>query len=146
MTVRKGTYVLLIDLGSDREIRVGALGTFFFPRGTYCYVGSAMGGLDQRLRRHLSREKVLKWHADYLTSVADDVRALESYPDYVPECDLARMAGECGMEPSVEGFGCSDCRCRTHLFRADPDSIARLSEAAGLVSYNLISFPSGKPL
>ena len=146
MTVRKGTYVLLIDLGSDREIRVGALGTFFFPEGTYCYIGSAMGGLDQRLRRHLSKEKVLKWHADYLTSVADDVRALESYPDHVPECDLARMAGEYGMEPSVEGFGCSDCRCRTHLFRADPDSIARLSEAAGLVSYNLISFPSGKPL
>lgn len=27
MNVRKGTYVLVIALGSDRDIRVGALGT-----------------------------------------------------------------------------------------------------------------------
>ena len=144
--MRRGTYVLTITLGSDREIAVGALGTFLFEAGTYCYVGSAMGGLDQRLRRHLTRDKVHKWHVDYLVAEATDVRALESYPDPVPECELARMALECGMEPSAKGFGCSDCRCRTHLFRADPASIARLSAEAGLVSFNLISFPDGKPL
>lgn len=146
MTVRKGTYVLAIVLDSDRDIRVGALGTFHFPAGMYCYTGSAMAGLDQRLSRHLRRDKTLRWHVDYLTSVADDVRAVESYPDPIPECVLAKMAEECGMEPFVEGFGCSDCRCRTHLFSCDPDSVARLVEAGGLVSFNLISFPSGKPL
>lgn len=146
MTVRKGTYVLVIALGSGLETEVGALGRLSFSPGLYCYAGSAMGGLDQRLSRHMAREKVLKWHADYLTSRADSVDALVSYPDPVPECDLARMAEECGMEPSFKGFGCSDCRCRTHLFRADPESIARLAERAGLISYNLISFPSGKPL
>ena len=146
MNVRKGTYVLVIALGSDRDIRVGALGTFHFSKGTYCYTGSAMAGLDQRLSRHLRRNKTLKWHVDYLVKEADDVRALESYPDPVPECTLARMAGECGMTPSVKGFGCSDCKCQTHLFSCDPESIARLTEAAGLISYNIISFPSGKPL
>ena len=59
MNVRKGTYVLVIALGSDRDIRVGALGTFHFPKGTYCYTGSAMAGLDQRLSRHLRRDKTL---------------------------------------------------------------------------------------
>ncbi len=143
---RRGTYVLLITLDSDLVVRVGALGTLPFERGTYCYVGSAMGGLDPRLRRHLTREKVLKWHVDYLVAVASDVRAHESHPDPVPECELGRMAEACGMIPSHKGFGCSDCRCRTHLFRCDADSIARLLDEAGLISYNLISFPSGKPL
>lgn len=143
---RKGTYILVIRLGSDAEVRVGALGTFSFPAGDYCYVGSAMGGLDQRIRRHMAREKTLKWHADYLTTIADEVDAMVSYPDPVPECDLARMAVECGMVPSVEGFGCSDCHCRTHLFSCNADSVARLAGRAHLVSYNLISFPTGERL
>ena len=61
-------------------------------------------------------------------------------------CTLASMAEACGMVPFADGFGCTDCRCRTHLFRADPDSIARLIREAGLISFSLISFPSGKPL
>lgn len=146
MSVRRGTYILLVDLGADARIRVGALGEFLFGAGTYCYVGSAMGGLDQRLTRHLTRDKKERWHIDYLVSEAADVRAYESFPHPVPECTLARMAGECGMEPAAEGFGCSDCQCRTHLFRTDPESTARLVREAGLVSYNLISFPDGKPL
>lgn len=144
--IRKGTYVLVITLGSRLDARVGALGDLSFEPGLYCYVGSAMGGLDQRISRHLAREKKLKWHVDYLTTAADSVEALVSYPDPVPECALAETALRCGMEPAAEGFGCSDCRCRTHLFRAGPESIARLAEEAGLVSYNLISFPGGKPL
>ena len=146
MSVRRGTYILLVDLGADARIRVGALGEFLFGAGTYCYVGSAMGGLDQRLSRHLTRDKKERWHIDYLVSEAADVRAYESFPDHVPECRLASMAEECGMEPVAEGFGCSDCHCRTHLFRADPESTARLIREAELISYNLISFPDGKPL
>ena len=143
---RPGTYILLIALGSDTELEVGALGTLRFPAGTYCYVGSAMGGLDQRVSRHLSREKRVRWHIDRLTLAADSVEAYVSYPDYVPECTLASMAEGCGMTPFADGFGCSDCRCRTHLFGADPDSIARLIREAGLISFSLISFPIWKPL
>lgn len=143
---RKGTYILVIRLGADADIRVGALGVLHFSSGLYCYTGSAMGGLDQRLRRHMAREKAMKWHADYLTVAADSVDAMVSYPDPVPECELAALAAECGMSLSFKGFGCSDCHCSTHLFSCDADSIARLAERARLVSYNLISFPSGKPL
>ena len=143
---RPGTYILVIALGSDTVLDVGALGTLTFPSGTYCYVGSAMGGLDQRVSRHLSRTKTVRWHIDRLTMAADSVEAFVSYPDPVPECTLASMAGSCGMEPFVEGFGCSDCKCRTHLFRTTPDATARLIDEAGLISFTLISFPGGKPL
>lgn len=143
---RPGTYILIIALGSDTTLDVGALGTLSFSAGTYCYVGSAMGGLDQRVSRHLSREKKMRWHIDRLTMAADFVDVYVSYPDPIPECVLASMAEGCGMEPAEDGFGCSDCRCRTHLFRTTPESTARLISEAGLISFSLISFPSEKPL
>lgn len=132
MPVRKGTYVLFVTLDAGTEISPGALGLHFFDAGTYCYAGSAMGGLDQRLSRHLSRTKKLRWHIDYLTSVCGGCEAWESYPDPIPECTLARMAAECGGVPEMDGFGCSDCKCRTHLFRMDSRSIGKLLSRANL--------------
>ncbi len=132
---RKGTYVIVFTLDAGTEVRVGALGTFFFEPGMYCYVGSAMGGLDQRVQRHLRRDKVLRWHIDYLTTIASCSRAYVSYPDPIPECRLGTMASDAGMEPTVRGFGCSDCDCHTHLFRADGSSVRRLVDTAGLVRY-----------
>ena len=133
--MRKGTYVLVITLGTDMDIRVGALGTLHFSRGRYLYVGSAMGGLDQRVSRHIRRDKSIRWHIDNLTTVADSVGAYESYPDPVPECTLASMASSHGMEPAVKGFGCSDCCCPTHLFRIVPGSLEALVSDAGLVPF-----------
>jgi Uri superfamily endonuclease len=130
--IRKGTYVLRICLGTDTEIQVGALGTLFFEKGIYCYVGSAMGGLDQRLRRHLSKDKRMKWHIDYLTMAVDSVSAFESYPQFIPECDLAHMCLDVGMTGMHKGFGCSDCRCLTHLFKATDEELANLIKAARL--------------
>ena len=139
--IRRGTYVLSITLGSDLDIEVGALGTFHFSKGLYCYVGSARGGIDQRVSRHIRREKTVKWHVDHLTIRADSVEAWISYPDSIPECELASMAVECGMVPSVRGFGCSDCRCDTHLFSADRDSLSSLVARAGLEPFVDARFP-----
>lgn len=130
--VRKGTYVLFITLEHSSNIIVGAKGPHLFQTGMYCYVGSAMAGLDQRLRRHLEHEKKLKWHIDYLTASYDSCEAWESYPDFVPECRLAEMAEACGGIPEMDGFGCSDCGCRTHLFRVSPEVRDRLIAEAGL--------------
>ena len=129
---RMGTYVLVITLGSDLTTKVGTLGTLSFPAGVYLYTGSALGGLDQRVSRHIRHEKTVKWHIDRLTVAADSVIAYESYPDYVPECELASMAGDCGMVPFVDGFGCSDCSCRTHLFRVTDGSLDLLISRARL--------------
>jgi Uri superfamily endonuclease len=135
--IRPGTYILLIKLDRDRDIIVGALGKVSFQKGTYCYVGSAMSGLDQRIGRHLSKEKRMRWHIDYLTSVADGVEAYESYPDPIPECSLARIAEESGGTPVVNGFGCSDCHCATHLFRLDGQSEKCIRSSKGLVVHNI---------
>lgn len=121
MTVRKGTYVLFVIFERDTDINVGAKGPHLFKAGTYCYVGSAMAGLDQRLGRHLAHDKCLKWHIDHLTVRCDRSEAWESYPDFIPECDLGHLVEECGGIPEMQGFGCSDCGCRTHLFRVTPD-------------------------
>lgn len=130
--VRKGTYVLFVTLGRETPVNVGALGPHTFSPGLYCYVGSAMAGLDQRLRRHLAHDKKLKWHIDYLTTVCDSSEAWESYPDPISECELGRIAKACGAVPGMDGFGCSDCGCRTHLFRLSQDSAERLIAEAGL--------------
>lgn len=135
MNVRRGTYVLALTFCSPADAEAGALGPVHLEPGTYCYVGSAMGGLDQRLSRHLSRTKTLRWHIDHLTVICDRAEAWESYPRFLPECELARLAEECGMVPAAEGFGCSDCRCRTHLFRAGEDSVQSLVSRAGLSPY-----------
>lgn len=132
MRVRPGTYVLAVTFSRDREITVGALGPHLFRAGTYCYVGSAKGGLDQRVGRHLRREKKIRWHIDYLTTVCDSSRAWESYPDPVPECELARIAERCGGTPELDGFGCSDCGCRSHLFRVDVQTLEKIVSGAGL--------------
>jgi len=59
LTKGPGTYLLLLRLEEDREIEIGRLGSLFFPRGYYLYVGSAMGpgGLVARLARHSQRGK-----------------------------------------------------------------------------------------
>lgn len=130
--IRKGTYLLFLVLDGDREIEAGALGTCRFPAGEYCYAGSAMGGLDQRLSRHASLQKTLRWHIDYLTMAADSAEAYESYPDYIGECKLGHIAESCGCIPHIPGFGCSDCRCATHLFRVPPEAKSKIIDCGVL--------------
>lgn len=132
MSVRKGTYVLFLTFSEPFEGDVGRLGRIYLEPGTYCYVGSAMGGLDQRISRHLSKGKRLRWHIDRLTEAADAIEAYESYPSPVPECVLAYTALSTGCAEAVHGFGCSDCGCGSHLFRVPLGAEPRLVSAAGL--------------
>lgn len=105
-----------------RHIICGALGRLSFRSGYYLYAGSAMGGLAARLARHHRDEKRLRWHIDYLLH-DPGARLLESLPFPGParlECPLAReLAGL--ADDAVPRFGCSDCRCPSHLFRFDSD-------------------------
>ncbi len=133
--IRKGTYVLFLHIPCDTIVNVGSLGTISFQEGYYCYVGSAMGGLDQRINRHLSKKKRLRWHIDHLTMLSDDVYAFESSGSYIPECDLARLLSDNGSIPAVEGFGCSDCNCSTHLFRVEPVFLERILVKNGLTKF-----------
>jgi Uri superfamily endonuclease len=141
--IRRGTYILLMHFDGPLSISVGSLGDLELPAGDYCYVGSAMGGLDQRVGRHLRKDKTVRWHIDHLTTVCHDMRAYESYPDFVSECDLARIVEVHGGIPAAEGFGCSDCRCHTHLFRVNGDVTAAVISDAGLTPFEYGKNTSG---
>lgn len=114
---RKGTYVLFMHFSRSVKARIGALGEISLARGDYCYVGSAMGGLDQRISRHLSKDKAMRWHIDYLTVLSDRTFAYESSGEVIPECELGILLQSIGSTPVAKGFGCSDCDCLTHLFK-----------------------------
>ena len=116
MAVEKGIYALIIAVESETTIVVGKLGEFAFPTGYYIYVGSARGGLFQRVSRHLREDKRLRWHVDYLLEVAKVVEVWYTLDEKSQECLWALAAKE--MPPAqiiIPGFGSSDCRCPSHL-------------------------------
>ena len=119
----KGTYCLCIENHEARSLRVGALGDREFLKGYYVYVGSALNSLMPRLERHLKTSRgehhVTHWHIDYLLREKSveikSIYIIES--DEHLECKIAEKVAQHG-EP-VYGFGCSDCKCNSHLYKVD---------------------------
>lgn len=120
----KGSYILVVFLGIEKEIKIGSLGNLLFFKGYYLYVGSAMGHagsstLLSRIRRHLlnKTKKKIHWHIDYL--LADEnalISKIYLIPTTIPlECIIARELFEC-CDNFIENFGSSDCNCISHLF------------------------------
>jgi len=125
----KGSYILLVELASGKDILVGKLGYVSFLEASYAYIGSAMNGLRARLVRHLREEKKLHWHIDYLLKEAEIDEIILCQAERRMECSLAlALAREF---PSIPGFGASDCKCRSHLyFASEKDRLqARVAEA-----------------
>lgn len=118
----KGVYVLLISVPKHVRVKVGALGTHVFLKGTYIYVGSAQNNLEKRVNRHFKTVKPLRWHIDYLLASrgARIVKAFWKKGERVEECRIAQKLNEIGT--SIKGFGCSDCSCVGHLLKARPHS------------------------
>jgi len=112
-----GTYTLLLDLPETVDVAVGALGTHRFPAGAYAYTGSALGSggftrVDRHRRVAAGDHDVCHWHIDYLTGHPDTTLVgVVTSPGVDAECAIARRlpAGP------VDGFGASDCDCRSHL-------------------------------
>lgn len=115
-TILKGTYCLLINLENDSQIKVGKLGELDFKKGGYVYVGSALNSLEGRIKRHLSSDKKLHWHVDYLLTHEDSkiMDVIYTVNDSRVECEVAHIIAEKGV--GVDHFGCSDCKCDSHLF------------------------------
>jgi len=115
-----GTYILIMHLASSQNVAVGSLGEAAYDGGWYLYVGSALRGLKARLARHARSEKRIHWHIDYLLEAASLVEVWCHIGNERLECEWAHVLGRVdSLEPSAVAFGASDCRCRTHLFRAD---------------------------
>ena len=114
----KGVYCLIFR-NQQCNLRVGSLEDVNFNAGYHIYVGSAQGsGGLKRLQRHvmLSKEKGRKarWHVDHIN--LDEhfklVCTVYAVTFEQVECILAGALQSRG----VQGFGCSDCTCRSHLF------------------------------
>jgi len=121
----KGVYVLIISVGKGIRVNVGALGSVFFERGLYAYVGSAQTSLEKRIERHLGKAKKKYWHIDYLLD-DDAVRVVKVFCKEAgksEECKIAGKLSEKGV--AVRRFGCSDCGCVSHLFRIDDYGLLR---------------------
>ena len=115
-----GSYALALRLPSRRKIRVGKLGLVEFPRGHYVYFGSALGGLNARVARHLSNDKQLHWHADYLSAEVPWEYAWQLADGQRWECVWACDAmATMGVDVPAPGFGSSDRRCCSHLVRVN---------------------------
>ena len=115
MSRSKGTYALVLALDEETIIGAGRLGVTSFLKGYYVYLGSALGSLFPRLRRHLSGEGKPRWHIDYLRRYARAVEAWHAVSDERLECSWYRaVAGMPGAKIPVSGFGSSDCKCPSH--------------------------------
>jgi Uri superfamily endonuclease len=111
-----GIYNLIIKLSKKKEIKIGQLGTFVFPKGFYVYTGSAQNGLEKRINRHLSSNKKFHWHIDYLLFHAKVIKVVR-YVGRKDECKLNNVTGQsAGATQIVKKFGSSDCNCVTHLY------------------------------
>jgi Uri superfamily endonuclease len=119
----RGSYILIIEVTERRRIEVGSLGSVDFPQGNYAYLGSAQGGLRARVGRHLSKDKKLHWHIDYLLREAEVVEIILCPNSAILESGKGRL--ECFLAqdlarefPFIPRFGSSDCHCPSHLYFA----------------------------
>lgn len=100
------SYVLILENNEKRSLRVGKLGIITFEPGYYYYVGSARR--IGRVTRHFNA-RAKKWHIDYISQVFTVVGAIIFK---TKECELASKI----KLKKVPRFGCSDCKCESHLF------------------------------
>lgn len=111
--------MLIIEISKTISLNVGALGLLTFVSGLYAYVGSAQNNLELRVKRHKSSQKRLFWHIDYLLNneAAKVISVYSAQGDKATECKIALLLDK--NAESIAGFGCSDCHCESHLFRAE---------------------------
>ena len=114
--LRKGAYILILELGKPSSIGIGKLGEFHFNSGYYTYIGSALNSLDGRLKRYFQKSpRKVHWHIDYFMNAAEAVGAYYCESEERLECRIAEGMAE-RYALAAEGFGSSDCKCPGHLF------------------------------
>ena len=118
----KGTYTLLVELERDATVEFGALGDRELASGWYAYTGSAFGpGGFSRVERHRDvaggANEARHWHVDYLLGhEATRIGGVVKSSGEDVECEVSGAIDAEG----IEGVGCSDCDCGSHLAYA-PD-------------------------
>jgi Uri superfamily endonuclease len=129
-----GCYLLLVNLQKNMTIEVGKRGKIKFNAGYYVYVGSALRGIEQRVQRHLRTEKKRHWHIDYLLEHAQIRAVYYKEGTTKEECMIADVFQK--KFDSVDGFGCSDCNCTSHLCYGTETEIIAVISSLDLKQYH----------
>jgi len=130
-----GSYILVIGLDDDKTIQVGKLGKTFFKKGIYVYVGSALNGLEQRIQRHLRDNKKIHWHIDYLLQYAKIIKVFYIESKDREECKIACLFVK--KLKQIQNFGCSDCKCKTHLFYGSKKELEHIIKKQKMIFYKI---------
>ena len=131
----KGCYVLIIELNEDRSIQIGKIGKIFFKKGFYAYIGSALNGLEQRINRHCRQEKKICWHIDYLLHYGKITKIFYKKNSKKEECSVVKKFEVDFF--SISNFGCSDCKCSSHLFYGTLKDILNIVDKVNMKHYSL---------
>lgn len=131
---------MVLRVSRRTRIKVGGLGSISFPAGHYVYVGSALGrgssGLQDRIGRHLKKDKHLRWHIDFLLNAREVAVVAAVYSETRSPAECALSKALCGRSDIVaKGFGSSDCKagCPSHLHYfagASPEEVLAILEEA----------------
>jgi len=134
----KGSYILIIKLKENKTIQVGKLGKICFKKGFYLYVGSALNSLEKRIQRHLRHDKKTHWHIDYLLHYSKIINVFYKENNKREECNIVKKLDK--KLSSITGFGCSDCKCDSHLFYSSKNNIMPM-----VVEMKLQQYKNAKP-
>jgi len=129
----KGSYLLIVELEDDQVISIDMKEKRRFDKGNYVYVGSALNGLEKRIQRHLKADKKMHWHIDYLLEHSKIIDVFYKENIHKEECDIAKTFDENLI--SIKGFGCSDCRCESHLFYGPKETIRHIAAKLEMQRY-----------
>jgi endonuclease-3 len=142
----KGSYVLILQLSDDIDLTIGKLGKFHFVKGYYYYIGSALGtGGFKRVTRHFNvakgKNNTRKWHIDHLLFHSEVICAVLLPSQQAFECKVAQILGK-SLDP-MPGFGCSDCKCYSHLLFGEKDIRNEILELTSRLTGNesIIIYP-----
>jgi len=143
-----GTYALILKCDSRARVQVGRLGEIELRPGYYIYIGSAFGpgGVRGRVSRHFREPKTKHWHIDYLREHASPVGVWYSYePEHLEHLWAQTLHEASGFFP-IQGFGCSDCKCDSHLFHTSrfPDFASFANAVGGMIEEGKFQAPKNE--
>lgn len=112
----RGGYVLVLENPETFSTSIGSLGTREFKKGFYVYAGSAMKGLENRIKRHGKRSKKKHWHMDYISPF--HMKIVKTFPiRHAKNVEQTAAERLLKIAPGyIPGFGSTDSKAPSHLF------------------------------
>jgi Uri superfamily endonuclease len=116
----KGSYILIIKSKKNFKIKIGKIGEVYFKKGYYLYIGSSKKTYKSRILRYLNKIKRKHWHIDYLIINKNIIIIGFILLLNKNECDISNTLYNNKFK-YINKFGCSDCKCKSHLYYVGRD-------------------------